>query len=147
MLFSLGESWGGRDWGKATENYFSWYVLFTEMQLYWGLRAIQIGIGNATNYSFGFYLISVLISLLLPENMDAMVEASRVFGNFSRSKKVRAVLAEHKGKLNSHFVLSYWVPLLLGSRKRNVDKWKKNSMSLQHWHCCGEILEVREGLM
>ena len=43
--------------------------------------------------------ISVLISLLMPENMDAMVEASRVFGNFSRSSEVRTVLAEHKGKL------------------------------------------------
>lgn len=43
-------------------------------------------------------LIAVLISLLMPENMDAMVEASRVFGNFSRSKEVRALLAEHKGK-------------------------------------------------
>jgi len=34
----------------------------------------------------------------MPENMDAMVEACRVFGNFSRSKEVRALLAEHKGK-------------------------------------------------
>lgn len=42
--------------------------------------------------------VAVLISLLMPENMDAMVEACRVFGNFSRSKDVRALLAEHKGK-------------------------------------------------
>ncbi|XP_015772193.1 PREDICTED: armadillo repeat-containing protein 2-like [Acropora digitifera] len=41
-------------------------------------------------------ITEMLISLLLPENMDAMVEASRVFGNFSRSKKVRTVLAKHK---------------------------------------------------
>ena len=41
--------------------------------------------------------VAVLISLLMPENMDAMVEACRVFGNFSRSKEVRALLAEHKG--------------------------------------------------
>ncbi|XP_031553121.1 armadillo repeat-containing protein 2-like [Actinia tenebrosa] len=37
-----------------------------------------------------------LLGLLLPENMDAMVEASRVFGNLTRSKDVRKVLAEHK---------------------------------------------------
>lgn len=41
-------------------------------------------------------ITEILISLLMPENMDAMVEASRVFGNFSRSQKVREVLAEHK---------------------------------------------------
>ncbi|KAL9969241.1 hypothetical protein ACROYT_G021436 [Oculina patagonica] len=41
-------------------------------------------------------ITEMLISLLMPENMDAMVEASRVFGNFSRSKEVRALLAEHK---------------------------------------------------
>ena len=41
----------------------------------------------------------MLISLLMPENMDAMVEASRVFGNFSRSKEVRTLLAEHKGRI------------------------------------------------
>jgi len=35
----------------------------------------------------------------MPENMDAMVEASRVFGNFSRSKEVRTLLAEHKGRV------------------------------------------------
>ena len=40
----------------------------------------------------------VLISLLMPENMDAMVEATRVFGNFSRTKEVRTLLAEQKGK-------------------------------------------------
>lgn len=39
--------------------------------------------------------------------MDAMVEASRVFGNFSRSREVRAVLAEHKGNLfKSHYMAS-----------------------------------------
>ena len=48
--------------------------------------------------------VAVLISLLMPENMDAMVEASRVFGNFSRSKEVRALLAEHKGK--SGFIIN-----------------------------------------
>lgn len=41
-------------------------------------------------------ITEMLISLLMPENMDAMVEASRVFGNFSRSSEVRTVLAEHK---------------------------------------------------
>ncbi|XP_020605577.1 armadillo repeat-containing protein 2-like [Orbicella faveolata] len=41
-------------------------------------------------------ITEMLISLLMPENMDAMVEACRVFGNFSRSKEVRALLAEHK---------------------------------------------------
>ena len=46
---------------------------------------------------------SVLISLLMPENMDAMVEASRVFGNFSRSREVRNVLAEHKGNYINYF--------------------------------------------
>ena len=50
-------------------------------------------------------VLPVLISLLMPENMDAMVEASRVFGNFSRSREVRAVLAEHKGDLfKSHYM-------------------------------------------
>ena len=51
-----------------------------------------------------FAIVSVLISLLMPDNMDAMVEATRVFGNFSRSKEVRTVLAEHKGTVN-------WTPL------------------------------------
>lgn len=41
-------------------------------------------------------ITKMLISLLMPDNMDAMVEATRVFGNFSRSKEVRTVLAEHK---------------------------------------------------
>ena len=50
-------------------------------------------------FYFLCHLVLVLISLLMPENMDAMVEASRVFGNFSRSKEVRTLLAEHKGKL------------------------------------------------
>lgn len=46
----------------------------------------------------------------MPDNMDAMVEASRVFGNFSRSREVRAVLAEHKGNLfKSHYVASILV--------------------------------------
>ena len=52
---------------------------------------------NTNKYVTLCLYISVLILLLMPENMDAMVEASRVFGNFSRSKEVRAVLAEHKG--------------------------------------------------
>ncbi|KAK3739022.1 hypothetical protein QZH41_010480 [Actinostola sp. cb2023] len=37
-----------------------------------------------------------LLSLLLPENMDAMVEASRVFGNLTRNKEVRKLLADQK---------------------------------------------------
>lgn len=53
---------------------------------------------GTTNSMFLANPVAVLISLLMPENMDAMVEACRVFGNFSRSKEVRALLAEHKGK-------------------------------------------------
>lgn len=41
-------------------------------------------------------ITEMLISLLMPENMDAMVEATRVFGNFSRTKEVRTLLAEQK---------------------------------------------------
>ncbi|EDO32819.1 predicted protein, partial [Nematostella vectensis] len=37
-----------------------------------------------------------LMSMLLPENMDAMVEACRVFGNLSRDRDVRMLLAENK---------------------------------------------------
>ena len=40
--------------------------------------------------------------------MDAMVEASRVFGNFSRFRGVRALLAEHKGnEWTSGVLLNY----------------------------------------
>ena len=60
------------------------------------------------------HLVLVLISLLMPEDMDAMVEASRVFGNFSRSKEVRTLLVKRKGKLlmvytllSKHCVINY----------------------------------------
>ena len=56
------------------------------------------GYQGTTDSLFLVNLVAVLISLLMPDNMDAMVEACRVFGNFSRSKEVRALLAEHKGR-------------------------------------------------
>ena len=43
----------------------------------------------------------------MPENMDAMVEATRVFGNFSRTKEVRTLLAEQKGKSWHLILLKY----------------------------------------
>ena len=40
---------------------------------------------------------AVLMGLLVAENMDAILEVSRVFGNFSRFKDVRDILSSHKG--------------------------------------------------
>ena len=45
----------------------------------------------------------------MPENMDAMVEASRVFGNFSRSKDVRSLLVQHKGIIHLSCLFNYFV--------------------------------------
>lgn len=42
----------------------------------------------------------MMMELLVVDNMDAILEASRVFGNFSRFKDVRDVLSSHKGKLS-----------------------------------------------
>lgn len=39
------------------------------------------------------------MGLLVADNMDAILEASRVFGNFSRFKDVRDILSSHKGTL------------------------------------------------
>jgi hypothetical protein len=39
------------------------------------------------------------MGLLVADNMDAILEASRVFGNFSRFKDVRDILSSHKGML------------------------------------------------
>ena len=46
---------------------------------------------------FNSLVFPVLMGLLVAENMDAILEASRVFGNFSRFKDVRDILSSHKG--------------------------------------------------
>lgn len=40
---------------------------------------------------------AVLVDVLLSESMDAMGEAFRVFGNLSRSREVRQMLASRQG--------------------------------------------------
>ena len=41
-------------------------------------------------------ITQLLMGLLVADNMDAILEASRVFGNFSRFKDVRDILSSHK---------------------------------------------------
>lgn len=45
------------------------------------------------------YFPTVLLRLLVNDNMDGMVEAARVFGNLSRTQSIRDFLTSKKGKV------------------------------------------------
>ena len=53
-----------------------------------------------TSYDCYYYqsLYAVVLKLLMNDNMEAMIEASRVFGNLSRTVEVRDFLTSKKGK-------------------------------------------------
>lgn len=44
-----------------------------------------------------------MMKLLLSSSMDAVLEATRVFGNLSQSKDVRSVIMQHKGETDALF--------------------------------------------
>lgn len=42
-----------------------------------------------------------MMKLLLSTSMDAVLEATRVFGNLSQSKDVRSVIMQHRGETDA----------------------------------------------
>lgn len=58
---------------------------------------------------FIFTLLFVgLINLLVPSNMEALLEAARVFGNLTHQKAVRDFLADNKGEKFSYFTFEHF---------------------------------------